>query len=87
LADQRRAELEDELYGPPLSPAAAYLWGWWIELHEARGAGGMGIAAITYPDIDAWGRLRGITLVPWECAVLTAIDRAYRNTASKEREQ
>jgi hypothetical protein len=83
LADQRRAELEAELHGPPLPPAAAYLWGWWSELHEARGAGGMGLAAITYPDIEAWCRLRGIRLAPWETAMLTALDRAYRTAMAK----
>lgn len=43
----------------------------------------MGLAAITYPDIEAWCRLRGIRLAPWETAMLTALDRAYRTAMAK----
>ncbi|MDP3417849.1 hypothetical protein [Falsiroseomonas sp.] len=84
LSDKARAEVEADLYGPPLPPAAAYLWEWFLELHEARGAGGMGgPAAITYQDIQAWTGLRGIRLAPWETSVLTMLDRVFRQAMAK----
>lgn len=87
LSDKARAEIEADLCGPPMPGAAAYLWEWFLELHDARPAGGMGgPASITYGDILAWCRLRGIRLAPWETAVLTALDRQFRKAmASRDK--
>lgn len=87
LRPKARAEIEAELYGgSPLFPEAEYLWLWWCELNDARAAPTMtGPAAITYPDMDAWCRLRGIRLAPWEVATLAELDRKFRSVVSKDR--
>ena len=84
LSPKARAETEADLYGPPLPAAGTYLWEWFLELHDARAAGGMGgPAAITYGDIRYWCDLRGIRLAPWETAVLTTLDREFRRAMAK----
>ncbi|NKC30203.1 phage tail assembly chaperone [Falsiroseomonas selenitidurans] len=84
LSDKARAEVEADLQGPPLPAAGAYLWDWFLELHDARPAGGMGgPASLTYADIQAWCGLRGVRLAPWETAALTALDRAFRRAMAK----
>lgn len=84
--DARRQEIEKNLSGPALPPAGLYLWGWFHELSNARGSGGFGAAAISYPDILAWSRLTGRRPAPWEVDVIKALDVAYLNTAAANRE-
>ena len=83
LKPARRTEIEAELAGPPMPAAGEHLWEWFLELNAARGAGGMAMAAITYPDIAAWSALRGIRPAPWEVEILTALDRALRAEAAR----
>ncbi|WP_424813570.1 phage tail assembly chaperone [Roseococcus sp. YIM B11640] len=71
-----RERAEEELSGPPKPEAAAYLWDWFLEMHRARG-GGMGPAAITHQDIEAWGRLKGVRLAPWELEAIQALDGTW----------
>jgi len=55
-------------------------------LNDARPAGGFGVAAITYPDIDAWVRLTGRKPTPWEVGTLKALDRVFLKVMSEKRE-
>lgn len=52
----------------------AYLWGWFLELHNGRGAGFSTLNPITYTDIEAWSRLSGNELQAWEVKAIKAID-------------
>lgn len=76
----------DGLRVPPLPAGFGYLWSWFLELHVRRGAGAMGAAPLTWPDLSAWARCTGRAPRPWEFDVLTAIDRAYL-TVSNEASQ
>jgi hypothetical protein len=38
----------------------------------------MAMNPITWPDIDAWARLKGITLRQWEMDALAGIDDVFR---------
>lgn len=76
-SQEKREEIEADLMGPPLPLAGAYLFGWFIELSNARGPGALGPAPITYPDIDAWSRLTRRAPAPWEVRVIKALDGAY----------
>ncbi len=81
--DERRTAIEADLSGPPLPPAGAYLWTWFNELNLARPSGGMGVAAITYPDIEAWCRLLRRKPAPWEIDILKGIDGAFIRVMSQ----
>lgn len=58
------------------------LWRDFLELHSMRGmipvAGGAPIPSrITFHDIDAMQRVRGVTLRPWQVNAVLAADMAY----------
>lgn len=72
-----RARCEAELYGGPEMPSAGqYLWGWFLELHRARG-GGFGPAPLGFAEIAAWSGLRGVRLTPWEVEILRDLDASW----------
>jgi hypothetical protein len=73
---ERKGMGHPDLDGPPLPEAAAHVWRWYCEL-----AGTTGEDPIGYPDIDAWRRLTGRCLAPWEVAMLVRIDACGRKLA------
>jgi len=66
-----------ELHGPALPAACAYVWTWFCELHAARGYHQAGPNPISYAELDAWARLTGRRLTPWEVAALRTLDQAW----------
>lgn len=62
--------------------ALAYLWLWFLELHSHRGAGAMGPAPITWPDLDAWARRTRRDPLPWEIDMLSRLDDVFFLAAS-----
>jgi len=74
--------LREGLVGPPLPPALAHVWDWWLELHAGRGLLPLGLAGaipapLTHAGIGAWAQLAGVTPTPWEVRLLLACDAAY----------
>ena len=62
---------------PRLLPeGAAYLWEWFCEI-SGRRQGGMGPLALSWTDIEAWARLRSISLSAFEIDCFNALERAY----------
>lgn len=55
---------------------AAALWAAFIDLAQARPQGMNGAGAIPLAEIEAWQRLHGVRLTPWEVGCITAMDRA-----------
>lgn len=74
---ERRAQLESELVSPPCPPALAYLWRCYGRIRSRKGASGFGIGPLEWPDIDAFNRLSGARLAPWEVEILEAVDDLY----------
>lgn len=64
------------LDAPVLPDACVELWGIFTELHACRNSG-FGPAPITFADIDAFQRVSGIRLEPWELAAIRRADAAY----------
>jgi hypothetical protein len=54
-----------------------YLWDWFLELHNRRGAGMSGPGAITWPDLDAWARRTRRNPLPWEFDVIGTLDNTF----------
>ena len=69
LAEHRRAVLP---------PAIEPLWRLFVELSGTRLAG-EALQPITCTEIEAWQRLQGVRLTPWEADTLLAMDRALRS--------
>lgn len=54
----------------------SYLWQWWLELNADRPVG-LGLSGIPSTEIEAWARLSGRALAPWEFRTIKIIDRLY----------
>jgi len=50
------------------------VWAWFRELDRARHSNGYGLNPLTYSDIDAWSRLRRISLLAWHLDALILMD-------------
>lgn len=62
---------------PELPPGCGSLWGDFMSLHTTRGSNGFGPARISFSDIDAYQRIRRVTLEPWEIDAIRRADAAY----------
>lgn len=71
------------LDAPPLPQGCGELWDIFNELHACRG-GSTAPKRITYVDIDAYQRVSGLRLLPWERAAIRRADDAY---LKRERER
>lgn len=79
LAEQDDLASQAELLNQPkMPPAMAYIWAWWRELDQTRGAGGMSVAPLTRHDIHAWEHDEGQSLEPWERRLIIRLDAAWR---------
>ena len=60
-----------------------YLWAWFQELSSGRGNNGFGPIAIPWSDIDAWARIAGIPLAPFEALALRSMDVAFLSACAE----
>jgi hypothetical protein len=65
------------LDAPHLPAGCEELWRVFSELHSCRGNSGFGPLRITYADIDAFQRVSGVMLQPWELDAIRRADAAY----------
>jgi hypothetical protein len=73
------AELRVHLAGqrPKIPEAGRLLWSWFVELAASRTYHMAGPHAISYAEIDAWARLRGIPLQRHHIDTLRALDDVW----------
>lgn len=82
---ERRAEIEDQLAVPEMPVALAYLWSAFQRIRSRRGGNGFGPSPITWADIDAYVRLSGVRLAPWEVEIVEALDDVWlREMATRD---
>lgn len=62
---------------PMLPPGCEQLWRDFMDLHGARGFTGFGPARITFVDLDAYQRVQGVRLSPWQIDAIRRADNAY----------
>jgi len=67
------------LDGPPVPSALNYLLEWSMELHGRSGTGMDGYAPLSFTSIEAWSRLTGRVIEPYEVHALLSLDDARRN--------
>lgn len=58
-------------------PEALHVWEWFRQLSARRTSSGFGLNPITYLDVDAWSRLRGIRPEVWELDGVFLLDSLY----------
>lgn len=76
VARKGRLKERRAVEGPELPRGAVGAWNAYARLTATRG-GGFGPGAITYAEIEAFVRLTGHTLDPWEVEAVRALDDAY----------
>ncbi|ROT45002.1 hypothetical protein [Pusillimonas sp. NJUB218] len=59
---------------PELPEGAETVWGWFQELAAQRQQGINGGMSLSFTEIDAWGRLRGIRLARWQLDLILRLD-------------
>ncbi|WP_246132821.1 phage tail assembly chaperone [Devosia ginsengisoli] len=74
---ERKAELEAELALPPFPEALRYLWTAFRRIRSRNGGNGYGPTPISWADLDAFDRLSGLRLLPWEIEIIEVLDDAY----------
>lgn len=74
-----------ELFTPPLPTNIAYLWEYFIQLHNRRINYGFGQSPLSYLEIDAWSRLTKTKLDQWELKAIIEIDNAFIASIAKEK--
>ena len=67
----------------PLPRAVAHLWEAFVQLSATRTPAADGMGPITCLELEAWARLQGVALTPWEADTLLAMDRAARSVPLK----
>lgn len=73
-----------ELRSAPLPSAGVYLWDVFMRLHSRRSSNGFGLSPITWGDLDAFIRLTGIRLAPWEVEAIEDLDRAFMTEQARQ---
>jgi hypothetical protein len=82
----RAAKYAAQLKTPPFPPCLGYLWDAYHRIRRRKGAGINGPSPIEWPDIDAFVRLSGVHLAPWEIDLIETIDDIFlRSPAEMER--
>lgn len=74
---ERQAELEEELALPPFPEALRYLWTAFVRMRRRNAGNGYGPTPITWADIDAYSRLSGLRLQPWEIEIIELLDDRF----------
>lgn len=65
------------LDAPPLPQGCEDLWRIFDELHGCRGSNGFGLTRISFVELDAWQRVSGAKLLPWELEAIRKADGAF----------
>jgi hypothetical protein len=79
LATERQTGKRPQILldAPKLPDGCEDLWAIFNELHGCRGSNGFGPSRITFVDIDAWQRITGVRLLPWEVDAIRRADKAF----------
>lgn len=70
---------------PRLPEGCEPLWLDFLALHGSRGSTMSGAARISFADIDAYQRVSGTVLQPWEVDAIRGADSAYLSVQAEQR--
>ena len=77
-ADRKAAaEISTELALPPFPDALAYVWRTYLRLRRRTRTAFAGPAPIGWMEIDAFTRLSGVRLAPWEIGLIESLDDVF----------
>ena len=73
----------EELDQGEIPKEGLHLWNWFWELSSGRGSNGFGPLPLAFSEIEAWTRLRGVSLRPREVGIIKRLDRAFLNVMAE----
>ncbi len=76
-ARQKKAEFEAKLSLPDFPEEYTFAWQSFFDLNSCRSSNGFGANAISYSEIDAYARLTGKVLLPYEISGIVTIDNCF----------
>ena len=79
--------MDPSLEADTLPAAGVALWDVFVELQSERESGMNGAGRIPLTSIEAWTRLNGVELTPWEVTTLKAMDGAVLGVWAENRKQ
>lgn len=80
--------IEDEVETAPMLPeAAAFVWSFFLKLHQQRPSGGMGVSCLSFTDIDSFCRLTKMELESFELDLILAFDRCFLTSYYEQQEK
>lgn len=72
-------------YASGLPDELAYIWEYFCNMCQRRqAADGGGPEFISNQEVESWARLRGVSLAPWETAMLDRLERATVDEMQKQ---
>lgn len=78
IAAKQLGYMPDELRNaPPLPPLMETHWKWFSDLHLRRSSNGYGPNPISFTELEAWSRLRGIPLTAFDVDTIMLLDTVY----------
>lgn len=63
------------------------VWGYFLELHNARTSNGFGINPISFTEIDAWARLTNKPVSPGDINIIRQLDNIFLKHNAKEQDK
>lgn len=74
---QRREKLIQELHVPLCPKGAGYIFEIYNRLRRRKGSNGFGLGPIEWQDIDAFARVSGARMSPWDVRVIESLDDIF----------
>ncbi len=75
--EAKRAEFEARLHLPDFPDEYTFAWEAFFDLNQCRSSNGFGVNPISYTEIDAYTRLTGKVLLPYEINGINIIDSCF----------
>lgn len=80
--EAKRAELEARLHLPDFPEEYTFAWASFFELNQSRSSNGFGVNPISFTEIEAYLRLTGKVLLPYEINGINTIDSCFLKAQS-----
>jgi len=80
-------EIPEELDGPELPTIFEDLWAEFIALANTTMTGTSGCEPIQPSELEAWSRLTGVSLKPWQVGLIFDMDNARRRVMIEQQQK
>lgn len=82
---ERQRGIRDPMLDAAACPAGAwYLWEYFLRMSARRTGNGYGPNALSSAEVEAWARLNGVRLAPFEAEALDGLEARFLSHYAKE---